>query len=154
MKLWCNADGKQVEDQVLFDELKCYIKSGGKIYVGSDSMLYSDKCSFASVIALHDVELKVAKYYFKKQKEEAQLNKNLKAKILNEVSYSVEAAQKIIDWFPEARVEIHVDIGNEKQNLTRSVVNQVRGWIQGIGFDYKIKPNSWASSSIADWHTK
>ena len=154
MKPWCNADGKEVKDQELYDELQQYVNSGGKIFVGSDSMLYSDKCSFACVIALHDTGLKVAKYYFKKQKEEAQLNKNLKAKILNEVSYSVETAQKIIDWFPEARVEIHVDIGNEKQNLTRSVVNQVRGWIQGIGFDYKIKPNSWASSSIADWHTK
>jgi predicted RNase H-related nuclease YkuK (DUF458 family) len=30
----------------------------------------------------------------------------------------------------------------------------VSGWICGMGFGLKVKPDSWASSSIADNHTK
>ena len=36
----------------------------------------------------------------------------------------------------------------------RFLVKQIRGWVTGLGFDCCIKPNSWASSDIADWHTK
>jgi predicted RNase H-related nuclease YkuK (DUF458 family) len=30
----------------------------------------------------------------------------------------------------------------------------VKGWVAGMGFPLKVKPESWASSSIADLHTK
>ena len=61
---------------------------------------------------------------------------------------------EIRDVIPESDIEIHVDIGRKKKNSTRFLVNQIRGWVTGLGFVCCIKPNSWASSDIADWHTK
>ena len=41
-----------------------------------------------------------------------------------------------------------------KENKTRVMMSTVAGWGTGMGYDLKIKPESWASSSIADNHTK
>jgi len=34
------------------------------------------------------------------------------------------------------------------------MMSSVSGWVTGMGYDLKVKPDSWASSSIADNHTK
>ena len=117
-------------------------------------MLYSTRCSFACVVALHDNDQRIFKYYYKRYSDSSKLYKNLQAKILNEVSLAVETAQQIINTFPDADIEIHVDIGSGKKSKTRTMIDQVKGWVLGSGFKFQIKPNSWASSSIADWHTK
>tara|TARA_A100001011_G_C14317845_1_gene848831 strand:- start:3681 stop:4142 length:462 start_codon:yes stop_codon:yes gene_type:complete len=150
---WHDADGKPITDHDLNLSLKDYIGSNGIIYVGTDSMLYSTNCNFASVIALYDPVLNIAKYYFKKQKLDSKIYKNLQVKIMNEVSLSLETAQYILDNYPDAVIEIHVDIGTSSKSKTRSMFSHVKGWIQGAGFDFKVKPNAW-SSDIADWHTK
>jgi len=154
MKPWLDADGNEVLNDHLLDILKPYIQKGGKIYVGADSMLYSSRCSFACVIALHNSQQNIAKYFYKRYTDRSDKFKNLQAKILNEVSLAVDAAQEILKVFPDADIEIHVDIGSGAKNKTKSMINQVKGWILGSGFGIKIKPKSWASSSIADWHTK
>ena len=56
--------------------------------------------------------------------------------------------------FPEAAIEIHADVGTTKRSATSKFVEFVRGWIRGSGFTAKVKPYSWASSTVADWHTK
>ena len=95
-----------------------------------------------------------AKYYYKKFNLECPDYKNLKIKITEEVNLSVQAAQKVLECAPGTDVEVHVDIGTNKENKTRSMMNVVSGWVSGMGFGLKVKPYSWASSSIADNHTK
>jgi predicted RNase H-related nuclease YkuK (DUF458 family) len=151
---WCDADGKNVKHSVIIDELKNYAAMGGKIYVGADSMYRNTKCVFACTIALHDSNQKIAKYYFKKEKEYSRKYKDLAVKINREVDFAVKTALDIREKIPESQIEIHVDIGRKKKNTTRFLVNQIRGWVTGLGFICCIKPNSWASSDIADWHTK
>jgi len=34
------------------------------------------------------------------------------------------------------------------------MLDSMTGWVKAIGFDYKVKPYAWASSTIADIHTK
>jgi predicted RNase H-related nuclease YkuK (DUF458 family) len=60
----------------------------------------------------------------------------------------------LLDRFPEAAIEIHADVGTTKRSATSKFVEFVRGWIRGSGFTAKVKPYSWASSTVADWHTK
>lgn len=153
MMNWHDADGKIIKNRELVLSLSEYSKAGGLIYIGTDSMLYSKNCNFASVIALHSSELNVAKYYFKKKKVDANLYKNLNFKIMNEVSLSLETAQLVLDMCPNAKIEIHVDIGKTKKSKTRLMFPEIKGWVTGAGFDLKVKPRSW-SSDIADWHTK
>ena len=154
-KLWIDASTGR---PILFDDIKKrieeYTQRGGTIYVGADSMLHASTCSFASVIAFHSSELRVATYYYKKNKLKEEKFKDVKVKILHEVDLALEAAQLVIDSCPNAKLEVHVDISTKKQHLTSRLYSTVKGWVSGLGYNLKVKPDSWASSSIADWHTK
>ncbi len=153
-KLWRDADGNEIEDNHLYTIIKEYVQQGGKLFVGADSMQYSNNCSFACVIALHSFEQDISKYFYKRYTDKSGLYKDLKLKIMNEVSFALETATQLVDAMPEAKIEIHVDIGSSTKSKTRTMIDAVKGWVLGSGFDCKIKPKSWASSSIADWHTK
>jgi uncharacterized protein len=153
-EFWLDGDGNACTREYLKEEIKTYTKNGGKIYVGSDSMLRPEKCSFAAVIALHDNSKKIARYYYKKINDKSESYLDLKIKILEEVNLSIQVAQYILEICPDADIELHVDIGTKKANLTSKLHSMISGWVTGMGFEIKVKPNSWASSSIADWHTK
>ena len=151
---WYDSDGNEYTLHKIIDCLSEYVKKGGKIYVGTDSMLFTSSCVYASAICLHNPDLNVAKYYYSKARDRTGQSKNLKHKITQEVSYSIDIALFLLEHFPEASIEIHADVGASKKSATNKFVEFIRGWIIGSGFDYQIKPKSWASSSVADWHTK
>ena len=154
MNLWKSADGVDIIPTHIYRELKPYVESGGTVFVGADSMLIGKRCSFVRVIAMHDPNKKIAKYFYARTKDVTGRYKNLQQKILNEVSLAIETACDVYENFPDADIEVHVDIGSSKKSKTRTMVDQVKGWVISSGFGFKIKPNSWASSTIADWHTK
>jgi len=150
---WKDADGKEHDDQFIKKEIKDYVARGGKIFVGSDSMLFPNKCNFAAVIAFHDRDLNIARYYFKKIKAHSKKYRELQKKILEEVSLAIQTAQFVLEICPEADIELHIDIGTKKKNETAKFFKMIKGWVTGTGFDLRVKPNSWASS-LADGHTK
>jgi predicted RNase H-related nuclease YkuK (DUF458 family) len=46
---------------------------------------------------------------------------------------------------------VHLDMGTDpEKNATSTVVDGLCGYVIGSGFDCEVKPNSWASSSVAD----
>ena len=151
---WRDADGNEFSNEDLKKEIIEYSKKGGKIFVGSDSMLNHVKdCTFATVIAFHNRDLDIARYYFKRFKEEPEKYRELQVKILKEVEIAIQAAQFVLKVCPEADVELHIDIGLRSINKTSKYFNVVKGWVSGAGFDLRVKPNNWASS-LADGHTK
>ena len=151
---WYDSDGNEFTIGTIIDSMKDYVRKGGKIYVGTDSMLFTASCVYASAICLHDPDMKVAKYFYCKARDRSGQSRNLKHKITQEVSYSIDIALFLLEQFPEADIEIHADVGSSKRSATSKFVEFIRGWIIGTGFEYQIKPKSWASSSVADWHTK
>ena len=151
---WYDSDGNEFTIGTIIDSMKDYVRKGGKIYVGTDSMLFTASCVYASAICLHDSDMKVAKYFYCKARDRSGQSRNLKHKITQEVSYSIDIALFLLEQFPEADIEIHADVGSSKRSATSKFVEFIRGWIIGTGFEYQIKPKSWASSSVADWHTK
>ena len=151
---WKDADGKEHDDQFIKKEIKDYVARGGKIFVGSDSMLFPNKCNFATVIAFHNRDLNIARYYFRKIKKGSEQYIELQAKILEEVSLAIQTAQFVLKLCPQADIELHIDIGtNKKVNATARFFKTIQGWVSGTGFDLRVKPDSWASS-LADGHTK
>jgi predicted RNase H-related nuclease YkuK (DUF458 family) len=56
--------------------------------------------------------------------------------------------------FPHAQIEIHLDVSQIKENKSNAVADQVAGYARAAGFSCKLKPDSWASSCIADEHTR
>lgn len=151
---WICPGGNQITNEKYAEEAKDLIKKGSKVYVGTDSMMHGQNCIFVTVVAFHDNDKRIAKYFYKKLRIENSEYRNLKTKITEEVNLSVQAAQKINELSPSTKIELHVDIGKNKENKTRVMMTTVSGWISGMGYDLKIKPDSWASSSIADTHTK
>jgi len=151
---WICPSGSHVKNEEFDIVVKDLIKRGSSVYVGTDSMVRGDNCIFATVIGFHNNEKKIAKYYYKKFIIVNPDYRNLKIKITEEVNLSVQAAQKVLEYSPGTEVEVHVDIGLNKENKSRSMMAVVSGWISGMGFGLKVKPDSWASSSIADNHTK
>ena len=78
--LWCSGEEKLTTDEV-FESIESYVSKGGIIYVGTDSMLRHDYCKFASVIAIHSNDLKIANYFFKKKNMPARNYRALQNKI-------------------------------------------------------------------------
>ena len=60
----------------------------------------------------------------------------------------------ISETISDVSVEIHIDIGSTERSKTRGFVDSITGWVKGFGVDFQIKPNAWASASVADKHTK
>jgi uncharacterized protein len=150
--LWNNGDNKLTTQEV-FESINDYVNKGGTIYVGTDSMLKHDYCKFASVIAIHSNELDVANYFFKKKTLPSNQYKSLQNKIFEEVDCSIEIAKECAKRFPNAKIEVHVDVGKTNRSKTRIYIEMLKGWVTGMGYLFKAKPQSWASY-IADWHSK
>ena len=151
---WVCPGGDQLSPEDFMEKAKELITKGSSVYVGTDSMRRGDNCIFVTVIAFHNNSAKIARYFYKKFRSENCEYRNLKNKITEEVNLSVQAAQKVNEFSPDTPIELHVDIGKNKENKTRIMMSMVSGWVRGMGYDLKIKPESWASSSIADNHTK
>lgn len=151
---WIIPGGNQINSENFKKEVKDLISRGSNVYVGTDSMIKGKDCIFVTVVAFHNNENRIAKYFYKKINTDMNDYKNLTNKINEEVNLSVQAAQKINEISPDTPIELHVDIGKNKENKTRSMMSSVTGWVTSMGYEIKIKPDSWASSSIADNHTK
>jgi predicted RNase H-related nuclease YkuK (DUF458 family) len=69
-----------------------------------------------------------------------------------EVSKSIEVAQEIallLDVY-EIPLEIHADINPNPKHDSNKALQSAVGYILGMGFDFKIKPDAWAASTGAD----
>ena len=154
--IWFDSDGNKIELKDVFGRIENYVRLGGKIYIGTDSngSLAGRTCLYATAICIHNDKMKLADYFFARTKERGTEAQSLRHKIEKEVNYSINIGVKLAERFPDAAIEIHADVGTTKKSATRKFVDHIRGWILGSGFALQIKPKSWASSSIADWHTK
>jgi hypothetical protein len=81
---------------------------------------------------------------------------NIEQKILFETGISLEMARKLSDDLTDAGmncdIDIHVDAGYE--GPSSKMIPEIVGWVKSCGFDCKIKPDSYAASSIADKYSK
>jgi predicted RNase H-related nuclease YkuK (DUF458 family) len=152
---WLSASGSPISDNDMFSEIHGYIVDGGRVFIGTDSQIDTNSYVFVTAICLHKrTGLKYATYFYNKSKVKEKDCKVLRVRIMKEVQRSIDIGLDLLSRYPDADVEIHVDIGKTNRSYTRVLVDPVRGWLSGIGFGCKIKPNSWASSAVADHHTK
>ena len=69
-----------------------------------------------------------------------------------EVGKSVEVAYEVAPLFDlyEIKLEIHADINPNPEHDSNKALQQAVGYILGMGYEFKIKPDAWAASSAAD----
>lgn len=136
-------------------ELLCFVNEEPsrkyKIIIGTDSSGRGEKIDFVTALVVHRVG-RGGRYFWKRV-----YKKNMPAlrqRIYQEVSLSLELAQKLLGSFEPAKLkqnlEIHVDVGRNGE--TRAMIKEVVGMVRGSGFNYKIKPESYAASTVADKH--
>ena len=76
----------------------------------------------------------------------------LRERMILEVAKSVEVAYALCDLLDEHKVEleVHADINTDPHFQSNAALKEAMGYILGMGFVFKAKPNAFASSSCAD----
>lgn len=77
---------------------------------------------------------------------------SLKERMLLEVSKSIEVAYSLCPVFDRYHVEmeVHADINTDPQFKSNEALKEATGYILGMGFAFKAKPEAFASSCCAD----
>ena len=120
-----------------------------KVCIGTDSQVKGKETEFATVI----VFLREGRGGFMFIHNEKTLHKySIKERMLVEVAKSIEIAYELCDLFTEYDVdmEVHADINTNPQFKSNEALREAMGYILGMGFAFKAKPEAFASSSCAN----
>jgi hypothetical protein len=141
----------------VINKIANYIKEDSesihKIIVGTDSQARVGTSEFVTAVIVHKVG-KGGIYFWRKQKLTNQYS--MQVRIGQETQISLELAWKIrndfkVNGLSAYEPEVHIDVG--LGGVSRDMVKWVTGMILGSGFVYKIKPDSFAASTVADRYT-
>jgi uncharacterized protein len=125
------------------------LKNKLKVCIGTDSQVKGKETEFATVI----VFLREGRGGFMYIHNETSLQKyHIKERMLLEVAKSIEIAYELCDLFNEYDVdmEVHADINTNPQFKSNDALKEAMGYILGMGFAFKAKPEAFASSSCAN----
>jgi hypothetical protein len=77
---------------------------------------------------------------------------SIKERMLVEVARSIEIAYELCDLFNKYDVdmEVHADINTNPQFKSNEALREAMGYILGMGYAFKAKPDAFASSCCAD----
>lgn len=152
---WHTPAGIQVEEQDLVKSITNHVERGGRIFIGCDSNVVGTNCTYATAIVLYnEAEARGGRYFFSRDRVQIPLKMPLRARLMSEADFAIALGLELQEEFPESKIEIHLDVSPRKENLSNTVADQVTGYAKAAGFNCKIKPESWASSCVADEHTR
>jgi uncharacterized protein len=120
-----------------------------KVCIGTDSQVKGKDTDFATVI----VFIRKGKGGFMYIRNESTKQKMyIKERMLLEVGKSIEVAYALCRIFTMYNVdmEVHADINTNPNFKSNDALKEAMGYIQGMGFAFKAKPEAFASSSCAN----
>ncbi len=120
-----------------------------KVCIGTDSQVRGGETEFATVIVFLR-EKHGGFMYICNDKTTHQYS--IKERMLVEVAKSIEIAYELCDLFNQYDVdmEVHADINTNPQFKSNEALREAMGYILGMGFAFKAKPEAFASSSCAN----
>jgi hypothetical protein len=76
----------------------------------------------------------------------------LRERMITEVARSVDIAYQLCELLDRYGValEVHADINTDPNFESNEALREAMGYILGMGFTFKAKPDAFASSSCAD----
>ena len=152
---WVSGSGKQKNFKEVVQILKNSIATGSKIFIGTDSFKTKNKVNFATAICLFGGD--TSRYFFTRESTSKNQYDVLVARITEEVRRSVELAQYIMNFenIESENIELHIDVSPfNLKNGTSKFSDMLKGYVAGAGFECRIKPDAWASQTVADRHSK
>lgn len=120
-----------------------------KVCIGTDSQVRGAETEFATVIVL----LREGRGGFMYlHNEKTRIAYSLRERMLVEVSKSIEIAYELCGLFTryDVAMEVHADINTHSGFRSHEALREAMGYILGMGFAFKAKPDAFASSCCAD----
>lgn len=120
-----------------------------KVCIGTDSQVKGDETEFATVIVF--LREHNGGFMFIHNEKTSQ-RFNIKERMLVEVAKSIEVAYELCNLFIQYDVdmEVHADINTNPHFKSNDALREAMGYIMGMGFAFKAKPEAFASSCCAD----
>lgn len=152
--LWRRLNGevlrlpvKKAVEEAIVRETKAGYKL--KVCIGTDSQVHGRETEYATVIVF--LREKRGGFMFISN-EKTTIRCSIKERMLIEVAKSIEIAYELCDLFNEYDVdmEVHADINTNPQFKSNEALREAMGYIMGMGYAFKAKPDAFASSSCAD----
>lgn len=153
---WVTGSDHDIDFYDLLKLTRQYLQKGSKIFIGTDSFISKAKVCFASAVCLHGGELG-GRYFFYKQNLPKNQFSHLVSRITEETRRSVEIACLFMNEYniDPSSIELHLDVSPfGANNGTSRYSDMLKGYVQGFGVEYRLKPDAWASQTIADKHSK
>ena len=120
-----------------------------KVCIGTDSQVKGIETEFATVIVfLREGHGGFMFIHNEKTKQKY----SIKERMLVEVAKSIEIAYELCNLFTKYDVdmEVHADINTNPHFKSNDALKEAMGYILGMGFAFKAKPEAFASSSCAN----
>lgn len=120
-----------------------------KVCIGTDSQVKGSETEFATVIVF--LREGHGGFMFIHNEKTRQCY-SIKERMLVEVAKSIEIAYELCDLFTvyDVDMEVHADINTNPQFKSNEALREAMGYILGMGFAFKAKPEAFASSSCAN----
>jgi len=151
---WRRLNGQAIElplkeavEQVIIKEKEAGYRL--KVCIGSDSQVRGALVEFATVIVF--LREKKGGFMFI-QNSKSNKKMGLRERMILEVSKSVEVAYSLCDLLDrhDVALEVHADINTDPHFQSNMALREAMGYILGMGFVFKAKPDAFASSYCAD----
>jgi predicted RNase H-related nuclease YkuK (DUF458 family) len=151
---WRKFNGEHIRIPIKEEVRAAIIRETGrgfrlKVCVGTDSQVKGMETEFATVIVFlregHGGFMFI-------HNEKTRQKYSIKERMLVEVAKSIEIAYELCDLFTEYDVdmEVHADINTNPHFKSNEALREAMGYILGMGFAFKAKPEAFASSSCAN----
>ena len=120
-----------------------------KVCIGTDSQVRGAETEFATVIVFLREKHGGFMYISNDRTKQPY---SIKERMLVEVAKSIEIAYSLCDLFNKYDVdmEVHAGINTNPHFKSNDALKEAMGYILGMGFAFKAKPEAFASSSCAN----
>lgn len=151
---WRRLNGEKITLPIKEMVKQTIIKETGlghrlKVCIGTDSQVHGSVIEFATVIVFLR-EKKGGFMYI--HNEKMQQTVGIRERMILEVAKSVDVAYNLCDLLDRYQIEleVHADINTDPHFQSNVALKEAMGYILGMGFVFKAKPDAFASSSCAD----
>jgi uncharacterized protein len=148
---WRKLEGELLKNDILEEVEGALLEEKGnniKVCIGSDSQVKGVVTEFATAI----VFLREGRGGFAYVKKYISKRKfSIKERMIQEVSDSVQFAYKIcpiLDKY-KTELEVHADINTDPNFKSNVAFKEAMGYILGMGYTFKAKPDAFASTYCA-----
>jgi predicted RNase H-related nuclease YkuK (DUF458 family) len=152
--IWRKLDGTQILIPIQEEISQAIVREKNKgvklkVCIGTDSQVKQNIVEFATAIVFVRERSGGFMYFH------SFITKNhfsIKERMIHEVSKSIEIAYELCPLFDRygVEMEIHADINTDPHFKSHDSLKEAMGYIIGMGYTFKAKPDAFASSYCAN----